>query len=228
MSYYHIARYFNIASYATFLVSDITVHMASVQDDKFLAQFHNDYLAIVLITTYAVSELSENVHFFLSMFMLVSSLWHIFVVTTVLHDVVCHRRTLSFEFSYIDSEGSDRDDKFLPQFYSDYLAIVLIIAYTVSNISETAHLCLSLWILVFGWIWPLRLLIGLLQDLMASQDQVSVSIKVRRDEDVPSVWLYATTTESFVHDRDGQSTLTYERGSPIFLKRPLQSKRQHL
>lgn len=105
MSYYHIARYFNIASYATFLVSDITVHMASVQDDKFLAQFHNDYLAIVLITTYAVSELSENVHFFLSMFMLVSSLWHIFVVTTVLHDVVCHRRTLSFEFSYIDSEG---------------------------------------------------------------------------------------------------------------------------
>lgn len=124
--------------------------------------------------------------------------------------------------------GSDRDDKFLPQFYSDYLAIVLIIAYTVSNISETAHLCLSLWILVFGWIWPLRLLIGLLQDLMASQDQVSVSIKVRRDEDVPSVWLYATTTESFVHDRDGQSTLTYERGSPIFLKRPLQSKRQHL
>lgn len=101
MTFYQIARYFNLGVFVAVLLSDIVVSMVHTQDDQFLALFYSDYLAIVLIAAYAVSDLSEIAHIFLSLYTFVASCWFILWAVRILYDVVVHRATFSivWEFS---------------------------------------------------------------------------------------------------------------------------------
>ncbi|KAF9318769.1 hypothetical protein BG003_010601 [Podila horticola] len=105
MDFLDIARYFNLVSYVTFLISDIVLIMGSVQDDKFYARFYHDYLAIILIATYAVSDLSRTAHVCLSLFTFAAGFWCTVVVIDFLYDALFLRRSPSFEASYRYAES---------------------------------------------------------------------------------------------------------------------------
>lgn len=100
MAFYQIARYFNLGVFVAVLLSDIVVSMVHTQDDQFLALFYSDYLAIVLIAAYAVSDLSEIAHIFLSLYTFVVSCWFILWAVQVLYDVVVHRATFSIVWEF--------------------------------------------------------------------------------------------------------------------------------
>ncbi|KFH72232.1 hypothetical protein MVEG_02523 [Podila verticillata NRRL 6337] len=105
MAYYQIARIFNLGMFVAILLYDIAVSMINTQDERFLALFYSDYLAIVLITVYAVSDLSEMAHMFLSLYTFVASFWCIFVAVDLLYDVVIRPTTVSLEG--FESHGSE-------------------------------------------------------------------------------------------------------------------------
>lgn len=89
MALYQIARYFNLTTYAIFHIWDIAMNMASVQDDKFLAQFYVDYLTIVLIACYIVGDLPEKTHVYLTLFTFIACCIRlIHMATRIVVDIV--------------------------------------------------------------------------------------------------------------------------------------------
>lgn len=81
---YQLARYFNIVTYATYLVLDSLMRFIFLGRRNFLAHFFSDLLATVLVTAYALSDLSETTHKNLVWLSFVAGwIWPFFIVCTV-------------------------------------------------------------------------------------------------------------------------------------------------
>lgn len=63
---YQIARYFNIITYAIYVVMDTFMNLSIRQVRNPMAQLFNDCLGILLVIAYARKKLSEDTHWILS------------------------------------------------------------------------------------------------------------------------------------------------------------------